>query len=310
MQLTAVRNAVVLMTEAEARQAVTDIRVGLVSIGDRLLELYEREGWRALGYDSWRECAQAELGFRQSHVYRLLDAARVERNISPIGENALAPNEFQARPLTQLEPEDQRVVWQRVIEESHGNNGKITGATVQRMVEKVKTPHVSHNSGNNEWYTPPEYITAANAVMGGIDLDPASSEIANRTVGAAAFYTEEDDGLCQSWGGRVWMNPPYASSMIGSFAEKLAFHVKRGDVSEACVLVNNATETGWFNAILNVASCVCFIRSRVRFVDMHGNPSGAPLQGQALLYIGDKIEAFALACVSFGTVLYARQDPE
>jgi len=192
-----------------------------------------------------------------------------------------------------------------------GEADSVAQASGSLVENKPDQPHVTHNSGNNEWYTPPEYIEAARQVMGNIDLDPASSEIANKTVQAATFYTQEDDGLLYDWAcGTCWMNPPYASHLIGLFANKLAEHVKRGDVSEACVLVNNATETAWFNALLDLASCVCFIRGRVKFIDMDGKASGAPLQGQAVLYIGPNAEAFGKAFSDFGRTLYARRDPE
>jgi len=187
---------------------------------------------------------------------------------------------------------------------AHGLKGWVEG-----LPEKVNgVPHVAHNSGNNEWYTPPEYIAAARQVMGDIDLDPASSEIANQTVQAKTFFSQEDDGLLWDWRGRVWMNPPYASNLIGLFADKLANHVRFGDVTEACILVNNATETAWFNTLLDVASCVCFIRGRVKFVDVDGNPSGAPLQGQVVLYIGPNVKAFGGVFSRFGVVLYAGAD--
>jgi hypothetical protein len=37
-----------------------------------VLELHEREGWRALGYKSWRARVVAEFEHGQTHLYRLL----------------------------------------------------------------------------------------------------------------------------------------------------------------------------------------------------------------------------------------------
>ena len=160
-------------------------------------------------------------------------------------------------------------------------------------------PHVSYNSGNNEWYTPPKYIDAASEVMGAIDLDPASSHKANETVGAIKYYTAEDDGLKQEWAGRVFMNPPYATELITKFCEKMARQYADGKVIEAIILVNNATETNWFNTLIEHASAVVFPRSRIRFLVPEGKP-GAPLQGQAIIYLGCNACSFLHVFRRFG----------
>lgn len=164
---------------------------------------------------------------------------------------------------------------------------------------KLPTAHVSQNTGETEWFTPPEYIRAALSVMGSIDLDPASTPAANKVVGAEKFFTKEDDGLAQPWHGRVWMNPPYAQPLIDRFSEKLVTEYRADRVEAACVLVNNATDTTWFQRMGLVANALCFPNGRIRF--WHPDkPSASPLQGQALLYFGDDPERFVKHFKPFG----------
>jgi hypothetical protein len=134
---------------------------------------------------------------------------------------------------------------------------------------------------------------------------PASSIIANETVRAATFYTKEDDGLTQRWGGRVWMNPPYGQPLIAQFSEAFAARYEAGEFEQGVVLVNNATETAWFQRLVRIASAVCFPAGRVRFIDADGQANGAPLQGQSVLYCGREVGAFEDQFRQFGHVLRA-----
>jgi hypothetical protein len=189
-------------------------------------------------------------------------------------------------------------VFEEYIAEVKESRDELSTAALLRV---AKQPHVANNSGDNEWYTPLAYIEAAQRAMGGIDLDPASSLIANATVQANDYFTADDDGLIQDWHGRVWMNPPYAGELIGKFCAKLVVHYRRGDVDQAIVLVNNATETAWFNELIGVATAVVFPRGRVRFLKCDG-ALGAPLQGQAIIYIGERSDFFIQEFRGFGWV--------
>lgn len=69
-----------------------------------------------------------------------------------------------------------------------------------------------HSSATVEHYTPKEIVEASREVLGCIDLDPASSELAQRTVKAKCWYGKDSphgwDGLRHQWYGNVFLNPP------------------------------------------------------------------------------------------------------
>lgn len=211
-------------------------------------------------------------------------------------ESEIAPTTAQRWQTVAALPEE---IFEEHIAETKASGQELTSSGVIRVAQEQSKPHVSHNSGNNEWYTPAEYIEAARRVMGDIDLDPASSHKANEIVQAEVIYTADDDGLALPWRGRVWMNPPYAAELITRFASKMVDHVRGGDVQEAVILVNNATETGWFCQLIDVATAVVFPRSRVKFWQPNGS-LGAPLQGQAIIYAGSKPDEFLYHFRDFG----------
>jgi phage N-6-adenine-methyltransferase len=146
-------------------------------------------------------------------------------------------------------------------------------------------------TGENEWYTPEQYVESARLVLGEIDLDPASNPQAQQTVRAARYYTAETNGLKHEWHGRIWLNPPYAQPLVMHFVEKLVAEVRAGRISQAIMLTHNYTDTAWFHHAESEAGAICFTRGRIRFVRQDGF-SASPTQGQAFFYFGENIEKF------------------
>lgn len=175
--------------------------------------------------------------------------------------------------------------------------------------------HVTNNSGNVHWNTPPDILRKARRALRveQIDFDPASNRVAQRNVRARVFLTAEDDALRPDakWGGpTVWLNPPYANGLIQAFARRLLAELDdpESPVQRALWLSNNNTETEAASILLERADDVCFPRGRIRFLtsdeagkvssqlglDLGGAPCereagvrGTPLQGQMILGFGE-----------------------
>lgn len=162
---------------------------------------------------------------------------------------------------------------------------------------------------NNEWFTPSKYIEAARAVMGGIDLDPASCELANRTVKATRFYTQRENGLAQPWHGRIWLNPPYGkvNPIPGStrsyqklFVEKLLSEIASGNIEQAILLLlGNACFTHYFYPLW--AYLLCFHDGFVSFSRPDGSTDDFGF-GTTFVYVGKNEKEFIDVFSQFGTI--------
>jgi hypothetical protein len=112
-----------------------------------IFSLYQREGWKALGYKSWRECVTAEFEQAERTLYKELNAAQVETVICPIGQVGSIP-ESQIRPLAPLrdKPDELRQAWSKA---NTATNGKPTAKAVQVAVDEViaeRAPYLSEGT--------------------------------------------------------------------------------------------------------------------------------------------------------------------
>jgi len=116
--------------------------------------------------------------------------------------------------------------------------------------------HEKPNEGiTNDWLTPRFIIDA----LGPFDLDPcANPQHPDRC--AASYYTPVDDGLTQSWKGRVWLNPPYGPH-ASKWLERLALH------GCGTALIFARTETvSFFQHVWAKADGLLFLKGRLSFL--------------------------------------------
>ena len=161
-----------------------------------------------------------------------------------------------------------------------------------------------HSSDSHEWYTPKKYIEAVRSVLGNIDIDPASNEIANQTVQATTFYSVSDDGLSKNWQGSVFLNPPYGKtngkSNQGVWVKKLIDQYEAGICKQAIVLVNASTHTRWFSKLWKYP--ICFTNHKIRFYS-YNHTINQPTHGNAFIYFGSHVPVFKECFTKFGKVI-------
>lgn len=108
------------LSRDEARSLTDEVKVDAERLWRKLVELYEGEAHKVLGYSSWGAYFKAEFGGSKSRAYQLLDSGRVLDVVRQSTTVDSAPaNEAQARELAPLldKPEVLRETWAEVIEQ-------------------------------------------------------------------------------------------------------------------------------------------------------------------------------------------------
>lgn len=120
---------------------------------------------------------------------------------------------------------------------------------------------VHFSSKTNEWATPQCFFDRLDAEFN-FTLDPCSDGL-NAKCGK--FYTQEDDGLTQSWTGeRVFMNPPYGR-VIGDWVRKAYEESQKGAMIVA--LIPARTDTRYWHDYVMKADEIRLVKGRIKFGD-------------------------------------------
>ena len=103
-----------------------------------LLDMRDRQGWKALGYESFVEYGKKSLGYDKSHIYELADAGEIGSQVgfSTIAENQ--PKESQLRPLKAVPEEERKAIWEEATRKAEEEHAKLTAQRVESAVKEWK----------------------------------------------------------------------------------------------------------------------------------------------------------------------------
>lgn len=120
-----------------------------------------------------------------------------------------------------------------------------------------------YSSRSEEWATPQALFDELDSEFN-FNLDPCASANNHK---CADYYTKEDDGLMQDWGGRrVFCNPPYGRK-VAEWVRKCSEESRKADTL-VVMLIPARTDTAYFHDyIYHKVKEIRFIRGRLHYND-------------------------------------------
>ena len=135
---------------------------------------------------------------------------------------------------------------------------------------------VLYSSKTELWGTPQKFFDELNKEFG-FDLDPCALP---SNAKCARFFTPEDNGLAQNWGGaKVFCNPPYGKE-ISKWVRKCYEESKKPDTL-VVMLLPARTDTAYFHDYIYHKAEIRFIRGRLHFNE---SKHSAPFPSMVVIY--------------------------
>lgn len=130
------------------------------------------------------------------------------------------------------------------------------------------------SSKTDVWETPQAFFNTLNQEFH-FTLDACALP---ENAKCADYYTPEQNGLLQKWGGVVWCNPPYGRQ-IGRWVEKAAEAAQNG--ATVVMLIPARTDTEWFHRYIYHSAEIRFVRGRLKF---GGSKNAAPFPSMICIF--------------------------
>lgn len=106
--------------------------------GKILSNIQADKKYKTVGYKTFSDAIETELGLKRAHAYRLIEAARTYELLSPQGD-ILPTEETQIRYLTKL-PDDEKVeVWKEVAKDKVPTAKEVKQAVNERLGKNNST---------------------------------------------------------------------------------------------------------------------------------------------------------------------------
>jgi len=125
-----------------------------------------------------------------------------------------------------------------------------------------------------DWFTPPEILEPTRELMGGIWLDPCTTD--DNPARATCWYTKKEDGLFGHWMHGTFVNPPYGKELY-KWIEKTV--LEAADRLQIVLLVSASSrwdQERWQKIFSPNLTAMCMPLGRVKFLSANGVQMKSP----------------------------------